>query len=295
MNSLRCRPYSDHGAPSGHRIMRWRTGPPSPKPGLRTGPEIASAVLIQRRNHSAEGAVLAVALRAAASYRAKPAGGNSPAAGPHRSLTVLEAALPQAGSPSSGYRVSLAPFQLTRPASVPIQRVPSLAASRPGDGAAREMLTRWWLPGDAAVAIEAKQAEFRAEPKIAIRSLGNRVDIAFEEPFPNGPRGVRVLADVQRWVQRENATAARQQDNHRDGGSSVGPLHVCIHSISFDLADLINGLRARCSVLHLSKRFSLNRSFGVLDFGVCIAPNCSSTSRFLSRHLHLSGCLGKVK
>src|SRR5271165_5694182 len=36
-----------------HRIVRWRTGPPSPKTQLRTGPEITCAVLKQRQDRSA--------------------------------------------------------------------------------------------------------------------------------------------------------------------------------------------------------------------------------------------------
>ena len=52
----------------------------------------------------------------------------------------------------------------------------------------REMLTRGWLPGDTANAIEAEQAEFRAEPEIPIGCLGHRVDVAQGEPVPDGPR-----------------------------------------------------------------------------------------------------------
>ena len=78
--------------------------------------------------------------------------------GPQAVLTPVVYQAPGTGS-------SLAPFQLTRPASVPIQRVPSRAGEHLSDCGAREMLTRWWLPGHTEVAIEAKQAEFRAEPK----------------------------------------------------------------------------------------------------------------------------------
>ncbi len=62
------------------------------------------------------------------------------------------------------------------------------------------MLTRWWLPGETAIAIETKQAELRAEPKITIRSLGDRVDITSKEPIADCPRGVRVLTNVERWI-----------------------------------------------------------------------------------------------
>ena len=85
-----------------------------------------------------------------------------------------------------------------------------------GDSVAREILTRGRLPGDIAVAIEAKQAEFRAEPKIAIPSLGNRVDVTSEKSFADCPRRVRVLADVERWVERKCKNGARQYAGQPD-------------------------------------------------------------------------------
>src|SRR5277367_2952530 len=65
---------------------------------------------------------------------------------------------------------------------------------------AREMLARGRLPRDAPNAVEAKQAEFRAEPEITVGCLGNRVDDGFEKAVANGPRVVGVLIDVERWV-----------------------------------------------------------------------------------------------
>src|SRR5271165_1340825 len=72
-----------------HRIVRWRTGPPSPKTQLRTGPEITCAVLKQRQDRSAERAVLPVALHTAVSYRAEPARGITQGAEPYCPLMVL--------------------------------------------------------------------------------------------------------------------------------------------------------------------------------------------------------------
>jgi hypothetical protein len=54
--------------------------------------------------------------------------------------------------------------------------------------AAGEMLTRRRLPWDAPNAIEAKQAEFRAEPEITVGRLSNRVDDAFEKAVADRPR-----------------------------------------------------------------------------------------------------------
>jgi hypothetical protein len=66
-----------------------------------------------------------------------------------------------------------------------------------GDCSARQVLTRRRLPGDAAIAIESKQTEFRAEPKITIGRLCNGVDITLEESLTDWPRGVGVLINVE--------------------------------------------------------------------------------------------------
>jgi hypothetical protein len=82
------------------------------------------------------------------------------------------------------------------------------------------MLTSGWLPRGSANAIEAKHAEFRAEPEIPIGRLRNRVDVALDEPTPDSPRLMGILADVKRGIQREAATAACDKKPERDGNSS---------------------------------------------------------------------------
>ncbi len=87
------------------------------------------------------------------------------------------------------------------------------------------MLIRWRLPGDVPDTIEAKQAEFRAQPEITVGRLGNGVDGAFGKAVADLPRRVRVLADVQRRIQRERARAPRQQYAQRDAP------HVALHAL----------------------------------------------------------------
>jgi len=82
------------------------------------------------------------------------------------------------------------------------------------------MLTCRWSPGDAANAVETKQAKFGAEPEIPIRGLRHRENGADGEPVADGPRLVPVLADVESWVQREAANAARRECAEQDGNSS---------------------------------------------------------------------------
>jgi hypothetical protein len=74
------------------------------------------------------------------------------------------------------------------------------------------MLTRRRLPWNTPNAIEAKQAEFSTEPEIAVACLGNRVrrDDAFEEAVADLPRSVRVLADIERWLEGGGAGAAEK-------------------------------------------------------------------------------------
>ena len=113
----------------------------------------------------------------------------------------------------------------------------------------REMLTRRWLPGATANAIEAKQAEFCAEPEIPIGRLGHRVDVALEGPILDGPRGMRVLTDVQ--SDGSNAECKRRLPagwtDRRPPSFAAFP---CVEYISLGLA------RIRCP---LSRRETDNR------------------------------------
>ena len=73
------------------------------------------------------------------------------------------------------------------------------------------MLVRWRLPGDGPHAIESKQAEVRAQPEKTVGRLSNGADAAFEKTLADLPRRVRVLAHIQRRIQRERARTPRQQ------------------------------------------------------------------------------------
>ena len=61
-----------------------------PKPRLRSGPKRPGAVLIQRRNHSAQSAVLALALYIALLYCAQPAKWTPQRADPNRTFMILK-------------------------------------------------------------------------------------------------------------------------------------------------------------------------------------------------------------
>jgi hypothetical protein len=61
-----------------------------------------------------------------------------------------------------------------------------------------------------------KQADFRARPEIANGGLGYCADISQEERVPEGPCGMRVLADVQGWAERQDADTPHRQQAKRD-------------------------------------------------------------------------------
>jgi hypothetical protein len=82
-------------------------------------------------------------------------------------------------------------------------------AEQPEDTRTDELIPG--LPGCGVNSIEFKDAEFRAQPKIAIGRLRNAVDVSFDEPASDGPRVVRVLADVERWIQGNAAIAAEHE------------------------------------------------------------------------------------
>jgi len=92
---------------------------------------------------------------------------------------------------------------------------------------AGETLIASRLPRDGSNAIEAKQAEIRAQPEVTVGGLRDCVDSASGKPFAGLPRRVRILTDVERWVQRGSTKAARQQyAKHYSGSSSfVGSVH----------------------------------------------------------------------
>src|SRR5262249_46900375 len=82
---------------------------------------------------------------------------------------------------------------------------------KPRNRAGSKMLVRRWLPGDVADTIEAVQAEFHAQPKIAVGRLSDSPDRASGKALPALPCRVSVLAEVQRRVQCERAGAPGQQ------------------------------------------------------------------------------------
>lgn len=97
---------------------------------------------------------------------------------------------------------------------------------QPSNVVARQAVARPRLPDDRADAIEAEQSGFRTDPEIAIGRLCDGEGNAPREPVADLPRGVRVLADVERRVERIGTRPAREE--HADGENRAWrrPIHA---------------------------------------------------------------------
>jgi len=118
---------------------------------------------------------------------------------PHGSFTILEERI---NSLSRNLRV-LSQLAILPTGQPFVSANPKSSIARDeefANKAAGKMLIPWRLPRDAPNAIEAKQAEFRAQPEITVGRLRDRLDGAFGKAFADLPRRVRVLTDVKRRV-----------------------------------------------------------------------------------------------
>jgi len=81
------------------------------------------------------------------------------------------------------------------------------------------------IPCHESYTIKPNRAELSPELKIAVGSLGNRADGALQCIVLDGPCSVRVLADVQRWIERKTPPAAPQQNTHGNPGHDRASSH----------------------------------------------------------------------
>src|SRR5580693_538720 len=107
----------------------------------------------------------------AALDRAKLSSGYPKRAGPHRSFTILDGRS-KFQSGKIGIVRELAVLPTCEPLIGANPKTPIAPGEQTCNHAAGELLTRRRLPGDGPDAVEAKQAEFRAEPEITVGRLG---------------------------------------------------------------------------------------------------------------------------
>jgi hypothetical protein len=165
--------------------------------------------------------------------RAESATGNRERANPYRSFTIFKQRL-NLKSIKLCVLSQLAVFPTYKPFSSANPKRSIARGEQPFNIAARELLSRRGLPGNAPNSIEAKQAELRPEPQITVGRLSDRSDEAIRNAIARRPRRVRVLADMERWIQRESKGAARQQNPKGQQRSPwhVRPVHLVVYLIS---------------------------------------------------------------
>ena len=148
---------------------------------------------------------------------AKQPGGARMAAGPNCSFPILKQGKDiQSGKPGVRRQLAVLP---TRQSPVGADPKSTVARSQqPYNEIVGKLLARRQLPWDGTNAIESQQPEIRAEPQITVRRLRDCCDPAFEKTVADGPRGVRVLIDVEGRVQGRRNAAARQERTHHEAG-----------------------------------------------------------------------------
>ena len=126
---------------------------------------------MQRFDELAETAVCSEALDAAAVKCAEPPRRSRLPAGPHRSITILKERVDtQSGELRVAGEVAAVPTR--KPFSSANPKTAVARGEQASNVAAGQMLTGRRLPRDVPDAIESKQAEFRAQPKIPVLASG---------------------------------------------------------------------------------------------------------------------------
>src|ERR1039458_1689816 len=95
------------------------------------------------------------------------------------------------------------------------------------------MLAGRRLPGESARPVKTQQSVFRSQPEIAVRRLSNLTDCAFGETLADPPRRVRVLADVERRIERHNGGRPEQEAEcaHNEGRKGLHLRPRCLSQV----------------------------------------------------------------
>ncbi|MGA7840306.1 MAG: hypothetical protein WCA34_05270 [Candidatus Acidiferrales bacterium] len=185
---------------------------PSPQSRARSGPQVAVAILIKPEHSVAEGAVLSIAAHCASLNRAEfPGRVVREPTGPHNAFLIL---YQREDNLVRQLRIQreLTAFPTGQPFPCTDPKRPVARHEQALDFIRWEMLIRRFLPRDSPYTIEAKQAEFSAEPEITVRRLGDGVDAVPGKAVASVPRFVRVLTHVQCRVQSVSRGRTREQN-----------------------------------------------------------------------------------
>src|SRR5262249_45316927 len=99
---------------------------------------------------------------------------------------------------------------------------PVAGSEQAPDVAGGERLAWWRLPGAIPDAVEAQQAGRRPQPEITVWRVGDGANEALREAVADLPCRVRVLADVERRIQGEDARARCEQRSRQEGAQPDG-------------------------------------------------------------------------
>src|SRR5262245_1618127 len=207
-------------------------GLPAPQPVRGTErpyPKIAATIFVQADRASSWTTIVAVAFTVAAPNHAERPFEVEVRDRPNRTLMILDK-LKDETTCQGVIERELPVFQGCEPTFGADPQRSVACHQKTADVARRQWRALHRLPRNGPHAVEAKQAVFRAKPQIPVRCLRNRGDRALEEPVADRPGGVRVLTDVERWIECERGRRPHQQRRHESDGSqrcarSVAPTH----------------------------------------------------------------------
>src|SRR5262249_39983903 len=132
---------------------------------------------------------------------------------PDRAFTILEQRLHRlSGKLRVKRELSILPAGESLLGADPKRSIASGKQARDMGGGQRLLLR---LPGCGLYSGEANQTKLRTEPKIAVRRLSYRIDIALAKAVAALPGCVCVLADIQRRIQRKSTRDHAQDGNYQ--------------------------------------------------------------------------------
>src|SRR5271166_4120372 len=189
------------------RIADRRIGLPAPQAVCRSDPHSAVAIFVQGLHRGAETTVIAVALRAVAADCTESSGRPSQCGRhPYRSIPILQERVNPAAAESRVLsQLAILPTHQSVEGADPERSVTCRQeGSNLGTGKPSQ---RQWHRSNS---VEAIDTRLRAEPEITVGQLRDCVDRPTQESIPEGPCGMRELADIQRWIERSKSGRANQ-------------------------------------------------------------------------------------
>ena len=183
-------------------------------------------VFVQAPDEPAEPAVVAGTRAASTSHGTQTTAVASDGADPHGAVTVLEH-----GRHEHFVELMEPGEAAVTPAGQAFKRADPegavTCAEQTVDARDGRLLASRRLPPYEPDAVEMKESGPAPEPQVAVGCLGHRENAVQREPVADRPRRVRVLADLERRIQREEGSRCEQQRDcgHRQERQRASHLH----------------------------------------------------------------------